>query len=314
MFSAINSILTIFLMIGVGFYLSKKGWLNEEINKSVSKIIVNVSLPLLMINNITTRFNREELLLSTTGVLLAFCGILLSYGLALLICNFFRVEKSKRGIFCAMFAFSNTIFIGLPVNVSLFGEKSVVYVLLYYLANTTLFWTIGVYNIRISSREASEASIGSNLLRKILTPPLLGFLIGILLVILNIKLPVFIIDAFKYIGSLTTPLSMFFIGSIISFIKIKDIKLDFYSYMIIIGKFIVTPIIFFFLLGFVNFPILLKKVFIIEAAMPVLAQAAIVTKFYNVESEYTTILVTLTTLISLILLPVYAILLNLSFL
>lgn len=39
------------------------------------------------------------------------------------------------------------MFIGLPVNLALFGEKSIPAVMLYYMVNTTFFWTLGVHNI-----------------------------------------------------------------------------------------------------------------------------------------------------------------------
>ena len=51
------------------------------------------------------------------------------------------------GTFASMFTLSNTIFIGLPVNFVLFGEGSLPYVLLNYIANTSFFWTIGAYSI-----------------------------------------------------------------------------------------------------------------------------------------------------------------------
>jgi len=59
----------------------------------------------------------------------------------------FNVRKDRRGTFASMFSLSNTIFIGLPVNLMLFGDSSLSYALLYYIANTILFWTIGVYGI-----------------------------------------------------------------------------------------------------------------------------------------------------------------------
>lgn len=313
MFSIISSVLGIFMMISIGYFLTNKRWLNDEINKNISRIIINISLPSLMISNISTRFNRQELIMSSTGILFTFLGILASYLLALLISNLLRISDNKKGIFCVMFTFSNTIFIGMPVNLALYGEGSIIYVLLYYLANTILFWTIGVYKLRASKENLKNDKNNLDIVKKIFTPPLMGFIVGILIVMLDIRLPNFLLDTLKDIGGLTTPLSMFFTGSVIKSLNIKNIKMDINSYIILLGKFIITPLIIYLILTLTDFPVLLKKVFIIEASMPILTQAIIVSKFYNVETEYITIMVTLTTLISLLLLPVYSILLNIAF-
>ena len=58
-----------------------------------------------------------------------------------------RVPATRQGVFRTMFTASNTIFMGLPINLAIFGEKAVPYVLLYYICNTTIFWTLGIYLI-----------------------------------------------------------------------------------------------------------------------------------------------------------------------
>ena len=76
---------------------------------------------------------------------------------------------------------SNTIFIGLPINLAIFGEKAVPYVLLYYIVNTSFFWTIGVFEIAKDSAIRKQATLSFHpliFLKKLFTPALLGFMIG----------------------------------------------------------------------------------------------------------------------------------------
>ena len=42
-----------------------------------------------------------------------------------------------------MFSFSNSMFIGFPVVSGIFGDPGIPYLMLFYLINTTLFWTLG---------------------------------------------------------------------------------------------------------------------------------------------------------------------------
>lgn len=304
-----SSILSILLIIAVGFILSKIKWIDNKTADVFSKIVINISLPSLMIINIYQRFSNEALSQYKYGIITCFICILLSYLISYIIGRITKIDKAKLGIFCALFTFSNTIFIGLPVNTSIYGDESIPFVLLYYFANTTLFWTLGVYNIKKRKFDSDARLLNLQSLRKIFSPPLLGFLIGLAIVLLNIELPVFLSDTLKHIGNLTTPLSMIFIGLMISSIKLKDIKLDLYSLIIIIGRFIISPLIVFLFLKTIEPPTLMQNVFILEAAMPIMAQIAVVARHYENESEYTSWLITFTTILSIFVIPVYALLL-----
>ncbi|WP_352418520.1 AEC family transporter [Proteiniborus sp.] len=309
MVAGASSILSILLIIAVGFIISKIGWLENKTGDVFSKIIINISLPSLMITNISQRFSNNTLVQYKYGIIISFACILISYLISYIIGKVTKIDKVKLGLFCALFTFSNTIFIGLPVNIAIYGEDSIPFVLLYYFANTTLFWTLGVYNIK-KTKYNKKVKLSINMaIKKILSPPLLGFIIGLIIVLLNIQLPIFIADGLKHIGNLTTPLSMFFIGLVISSVKLQNIKFDLYSCLIIIGKFFITPFIVFMFLHFFDFPALMKNVFILEASMPIMAQIAVVAKHYENNSEYTSWLITFTTIISIIIVPFFAVLL-----
>jgi len=211
-----------------------------------------------------------------------------------------------------MFVVSNTIFIGLPVNLALFGEKSLPFALLYYIANTSFFWTIGVYLISKDGKSKGNKIkiLSLKSLKSILSPPLLGFIVGIILVLLNIKLPQFIMDTCKYLGNLTTPLSLLFIGITFKSINLKDVKFDTSMLVILVGRFILSPLAVFLLSFFIHIPSLMLKVFIIQASMPIMAQTSIISKEYNADYKYATVMVTISTVISLIVIPIYMVLLS----
>ncbi|WP_432408471.1 AEC family transporter [Wukongibacter sp. M2B1] len=309
MINGINSVLTIFIMIGTGFILARRGFFTKETSKLFSQLVIKISLPLMMVVSIPMRFSKEKLISSSSGIIVAFMSIIITYILAIIIARIFKVEKNKRGVFYAMFAFSNSIFIGLPINVSLFGEESATYVFLFYLANTSLFWTLAVYNIRKTSSESDKKFSKLESIKKIFSPPLLSFILGLILVFLEIELPTFIVSSFRYIGNLTTPLSMFFIGIVIYSIDFRDIKLDLPSYLILGGRFIIAPFIMFLCLKLFQLPNILHNVFIVEATMPIITQAALVSEFYGVNSEYVSFMVGFTTVLSILVIPIYSLIL-----
>lgn len=309
MLNGLNSVASIFIMIGIGFCLAKIGLLNKQTNKLFSKIVIQVAVPLMTVVSIPRWLTLEELKTFSPGILLACIGMLLAYMTAYIISLFLKIHKKERGIFCALFSISNTIFIGLPVNISLYGEESIPYVFLFDIANILIFWTIGVYNIKKYSHKNNESGFLENI-KNILSPPLIGFIIGILLLVFRLELPLFLENSFDYIGELSTPMAMLFIGTVIYSMDLKKIKINLTTFAILAGKFIISPLIMIGLLFLTELPGLLEKVFIIQSAGPMIIQIALVAEYYDVSSKYASFMVGLSTMLYMFVIPIYVFLIG----
>ncbi|WP_315116177.1 AEC family transporter [uncultured Clostridium sp.] len=309
--TAFGSIFSIVIMISIGYFLTQKEWIDNGGAKLFSKIVINVSLPAMMINNLMNDFDREKLLSLGRGLIVPFLSIALTYLLGKIFIKVFNITPNRRGSFLSMFFVSNTIFIGLPVNLALFGSESIPYVLLYYIANTTFFWTIGVFEISKDGKGESQGLLSMNTIKRIFSPPLMGFIVAIILILLAIPVPKFAMDTCKYLGNLTTPLSMMFIGNTIYHIDLKGMHFNKDVWGILLGRFIISPLMVVLLCKVFPLPdALMTKVFIIQAAMPVMTNTAIVSKSYDADYEYAAIMITITTILSLFIIPVYKILLQ----
>ncbi|MFL0250870.1 AEC family transporter [Clostridium neuense] len=308
--NAIQGILTIVIMISIGYVLTEKKWFNEETSKSFAKLVTNVSLPALMVSDIMGNFTKGKLMNLSKGLIAPFLSIAACYIIAIAVSKILKVQKSRQGTFQSMFFNSNTIFIGLPVNIALFGEKSVPYVLLYYIANTTFFWTLGVYCISKDAPGEHGGILSKTTIKRIISPPLLGFIIAIILVLLKIELPLFIMNTCKYLGNLTTPLSMIFIGISIHSVKLKELKIDKDVIGVLLGRFLVCPLIMIIILILIPIPKLMKDVFIMQSAMPVMTNAPIIAKVYGADSKYAAVMVTLSTVLSMITIPIFMVIMS----
>jgi len=308
--SALQSILGIVAMVALGYYLTRKGLFNEDVSDLFSKLVISVSLPAMMVSNLTATFDRKSLYSAGKGIIIPFASMIICYVIAVFVAKLIKVKPEREGIFRAMFFASNTIFMGMPVNLALFGEESVPYVLFYYAANTVLFWTIGVYGISRDKEGYREKIFSMNTVKRIFSPPLLGFLTGLLLIILGMQLPIFIMDSCRYLGNLTTPLSLLFLGITFSVIDFKDIRLDKDMAALLLGRFVLSPLMVYILSLLIPVPSLMVKVFIIQSAMPVIAQSAIIAKAYDIDHHYATLMVTVTTILSVLFIPVYMALIN----
>lgn len=308
--NALQSALSIVAMIGLGYYLTRRGMFDEGVGKLFTNLVINVSLPAMMVSNLLTVFDREKLYSAGIGIIVPFSTMIICYIAAILVAKLIKVKPERKGVFQAMFFASNTIFMGMPVNLALFGEQSTPYVLFYYAANTILFWTLGMYSISRDKKGKEDKIFSIETVKRIFSPPLLGFIAGILLIMMRIKLPTFIMDSCKYIGNLTTPLSLLFIGITFSTIRLKDIKFDKDMLALIIGRFVFSPLLVYAMALVIPIPTLMTKVFIIQAAMPVITQSAIAAKAYDVDYRYATVMVTVTTALSVLFIPIYMVLMS----
>ncbi|WP_238900702.1 AEC family transporter [Clostridium sp. YIM B02500] len=308
-FNALGSVFSIVLMISTGFFLSHKGWFDEKTSKLFSRLVCNLAIPCLMISQFTESFDKEKLLSLSDGLFAPFTSMAIGYIIAVIVSKAIKVDKKRIGTFRSMFFVSNSIFIGLPVNMALFGEKSIPNVLLYYIANTTFFWTLGVYEISRDGDSTNANIFSFDTIKRIMSPPLLSFTFAVLLILLDIHLPKFVLDTCKYFGNLTTPLAMLFIGITIHSVNFKEFRFSWDMLAILLGRFVISPILILLLCNFANTPLLMKEVFVIQAAMPVMTNTAIVSKRYNADYEYATINTIITTIFSLIVIPIYMLLL-----
>ncbi|WP_369281846.1 AEC family transporter [Oscillibacter sp. GMB15532] len=306
---ATQGVFTIVIMVATGWILTHIGWMGENESVFFSRLILKISFPCYMLWNLTSNFDRYALRELSSGLIVPFTSMLASYFLSVVISKLAKISIEHRGIFRSIFFTSNTIFIGLPVNLALFGEKSTPYALIYYIANTCLFWTLANYEISKDGNLRSAGGIFSlRTLKQLINPPICVFVFTVLLILAGIQLPSFITNSCRYIGELTTPLAMFFIGIVLHSIPLKKLRLNKELGILLFGRFIISPLLVVALERIFILPPLMSKVFIIQSAMPAVTSTGAIAKQYGSDYEYATIATAITTLCSIIVIPVYMIL------
>ncbi|SET08032.1 hypothetical protein SAMN05660297_01334 [Natronincola peptidivorans] len=306
----LHSALSILFIILIGYALTHIGMFNQEVSRLFSKIVINVSLPALVYSNLIKTYSKDMLMESGLGLAISIITMILSFMIGMLVGKLLKIKTERIGLFASMFAMGNTLFIGLPVNISVFGQQSLPYVLLFYMGNTIMFWTVIVYSIRQDKEKGIRKLLGWDNVKRIFSPPLIAYFIGMSVILLNISTPKFVFDTFSYIGQLTTPLSLLFIGIVIYSVNLKDIEFDLSVAAIMIGRYIVSPLLVYIFVKDLSIPLLMKRVFIMEAAMPVMTLIAIVAQAYDADYKYATVIASISTLISLIVIPIYSVILS----
>ena len=293
----LNKIISLFLIILIGVYGTKKNIINEEVNKGLRRILLEITLPLLVINSFSFDFaegmGKNVFISFIYSIVFIAIGGIISYILLM------PMKGEKKKILHFANVFSNCGFIGFPIINSLYGAEGVVYTSIFNMIFTIVIWT---YGVMIFSDKISK----ENIKKVLVNPAIIAVYIGIPMMLFKIKLPSAILDTAKIVGDMTAPISMIIVGSILSKINIKDVFKEVSVYYGSLIKLVLIP------LGLIGIKAVLKdnsniiNTIIIIQAMPAAAMTSIFAADFNKEKEYSAIVVFITTLLSIVTITIIA--------
>ena len=309
-FAACGGVTTIFLVGLIGYLLARRGWVGPEMTKQLPRMITTVALPAFLFQNIASNFERDQLLMLLYGSLLPLCSLSVSFASAYLLARVMRMRYGRQGTFRTGFSISSSAIIGLPVSAALFGESALQYALLYFIANATFFWTLGNYSIARDGEKAEVKLFSPVTLKHIFSPPLLGFLAGMVMVLFGLHLPTFLDKAVKYVGDMSIGLSIMYVGMMLNGVNIKADNMERDVLMVFFGRAIFSPMCVLVLSYIFSIPPLMRKVFIIQAALPVMMQVPVLAGYYKADSRYATVIATFSAIVCLATLPLWMVLIT----
>ncbi|WP_291649760.1 AEC family transporter [Clostridium sp.] len=290
-----NKVIALFLIILIGVYGTKKNIINADVNKGLRRILLEITLPLLVINSFSFSFDegmgKNIIIAFIYSIVFMILGGIISF----ILLKPLKGERKKILHFANVF--SNCGFIGFPIINSIFGAEGVVYTSIFNIVFTIFLWT---YGVMIFSDKLSK----ENIKKVLVNPSIIAVCIGIPIMIFNIKLPVAILDTTKIVGDMTAPISMIIVGSILSKVKIKSIFKEASVYYGALIKLIVIPLAIYIVKLIIKDNSNVIDTIIIIQAMPAAAMTSIFAADFDKEKEYGAIVVFVTTLLSILTIPI----------
>ena len=122
--TSMESIIPIIVIIVLGYVLQNRGWFEESFGANLSRLIMNVALPASIFVSVMKYLTLDKLISLSGGLLYTFVAFLLGYIVAFITVKVFKVRPGRRGTMINTFVNANTIFIGLPLNIALFGNEA----------------------------------------------------------------------------------------------------------------------------------------------------------------------------------------------
>lgn len=310
-FVIFGQMFVLFAMMMIGYFTYRGKWVNDDTSARLSKLVVNVFNPVLVVNGVLGQNDSadSQKVISNLVLIILYFAILIV--LSFIISFLLRPEKKTKSIYQLMTIFSNLGFMGIPVIKSIYGNEAVIYVAFYILAYNLLVYTYGMALTKRAALEKNRQTVISGevkgtfllFIKRIINPGVVAALIAITIFATDVKLPAFIGSFCDYVGNATIPLSMILIGVSIAQTDIRKMFGDIRIYLFILLRMVVLPIIVIFLMRNLAIDSVVFGVFIIEFGMPVGSIITLMAKESGADAEYCTKGIVLSTLASIVTIP-----------
>jgi malate permease and related proteins len=308
----ISQIFVLAVVVLIGVIAARVKILTPETKDSLSKLIFNISLPLMLFTNFL-KLDSTPKLLANSFIVLSIAGFVVFFMLLIgwLTTRLFKIKGREAAVFKAHSMFGNTIFLGFPLINALYGSEGLLYASMYQLVSSFIMWTAGVIVLTFDS----GVSWKKNLIR-VVNPNTIATILGLIFFLLSIKLPDILVTPLSELGSANTWLSMLYIGAMLYFSKALDFIGRKNIYLLSFNRLIFAPVILI-LLFYLSALLLgtspdklVSSVIILEASMPAMASVVIMAKELGADDHLAVGNVFVSTILSIFTLPLILLIIN----
>lgn len=231
---SVNAVVPILLVLGLGYFLSRRGFLSKEFLQKGNAVVFKILLPMTIFHNVY----EVESLASINWSLVLFCltVILLLFGIGCLAAHCLVKESSAKGVFIQCVFRSNFAIIGLPLAESLGGAAGAAMAAVLSAFTIPLFNVLAVIVLTVYAGESKKQSVGKIMIDIIKNPLILAAAAGLLCLGVRSLLPVdtagipvftlqnqlpFVYKAITWLHQSSSPLALVIMGGMLDFGQVR---------------------------------------------------------------------------------------------
>ena len=342
-FPIIYNVALMFAMMVPGFIMKKCNLCPEGFGKGVSKLVLYIAQPTLVFLAYVRDFDMN-ILLNSLWVLIIAIVIHLIFAISAILA-FKKAPVNVRSILRMTTIFSNAAFMGIPLIGAVIEPVcpgATMYASIYNIIFNLFLWSLGVYicnedrdtngdgnpdqtYIEDIKEVHAKLNFGKAIMKAVLHPVTIAAALGLVFFTVPFKSFVpafitesvaidFIYEALTLVKNLVVPLSMMVIGVRLADMKFNGLLTDKYMYLFLALRHVVLPLAvvgIVKLLMLVGLPVQAEActVCVILAAAPAASSATMFAEQYDLDAVYTSRLVTVSTILSIVTMPLVLLLL-----
>ena len=289
-----QQIVILFIMIAVGYICSKRGFLSPQTIKELSKFIIYVVTPCIVVESFHRPF--DSAMLGRIGI--ASAAAVGAHVLNIILSRIFIRDEVQNRQVVYQFAtiFSNCGFMGLPLQQAILGSDGVFYGAIFIAIFNVFTWTYGFFLM---------GGVGQRLkLRElVLNPGILGVTVGFIVFVTSFQIPKILLVPIKSFAALNTPLPMVVVGYYLAQITSLRVLRDKNLVKTTIVKLLAAPLLALLLFYLAGIRGLLLTSLVISASAPSAANTVMFSVLFNRDTKLAVTLVSVSVLISLFTMP-----------
>ena len=266
MLEIVIKISTVFVMIFMGFAACKVGFIKSEAQTHLVNLILNITLPLMLINSIcSNEITADSLQLTIEVLVFSSVYFILAGIVAAILVRMFRVrDLNDKGVHKIIFTSINAGFMGLPITLAVFGEEAVYYMALHNIVLNVVLYFFCVIQLNNGIKKGAVKKT----LMKLLNPCIIGAVLGVVLLFAGAEIPSYIAGIMKLVGDVTIPVAMMVVGIQLADGRITDCFRNGKLVIFSVVTMLVWPVLILIILKFIPMAGILKIVFTLGAALP----------------------------------------------
>lgn len=301
MIGIFKEMVTLFVIVGVGYGAKKARFMTEEFDRALSRLVINLALPGMILGSVLTAEAlppRGEIFL-TLGLSCASYLVLLAvaYGFTFAL----RIPDGHRGVYRFMLCFGNVGFIGYPVLSAIFGPGALIYAAVFNLPFNFFVFTIGAWFL--TQDTDGDVKVRTTW-RTFVTPVMLSCLLAMGLALAGIHHAPILGDALSTLGSITTPAALLIIGSSLANMPVRELVGGPRLWACAAFRLLITPVIIWAVFHWLVPTGLLLSICIVISGMPVATNGTMLCYQYGGNSRVMAQGTFVTTVLALVSIPV----------
>lgn len=297
----------LFLIVAAGYAAKKVGWMDDGIDRGLSKLVLTVPLPAMILAATLDAESVPSLEQLGSGFVFSLVCYVIMIIAAFALTFILRIHRGNQGVFRYMMLFGNVGFIGYPVCSAIFGSESLIYVSIFQIPFNLLCFTLGIWFIAQDNDYGVKVKFS---LKNFLSPCFVCCFAAVILTLLGVHSVPVLGETLSTLGSMTTPASLLIIGSSLANLPLKELIGGGKLWISSFSRLLVIPAAIWFVLHFfVSDPVLLGTL-IVLCGMPVATNGTMFCYEYGGNAKTMAQATFITTVFSLVTIPVLMMLLG----
>lgn len=321
----ITQVAILFLMMVPGYLMKRCRLAGEGFGKGLSNLVLYIAQPALIVCAYLDYRGDGSVWM---GALWVFILSMAAHGLFTLVALllFRGAEDGKRRMLRLMTVFANAAFMGIPLIDAILGAEATIYASIYNISFNLFLWSLGVYLCTARRDKDSDGTPDGELkphyhvspFRVLVHPVLLASFLGVAFLAIGVgpHIPKLLTDSLAMLKNLVAPLSMVVIGLRIADVSFRGAFRDKYLYLFLALRHAILPVAvlgIMKLLSLVGVPLgeMVTTVVLLLAATPAATSATMFAEKYDCDAVYTSRAVVISTLVSIVTMPLVILLASL---